>query len=193
MHVRFVAAERAELAIASSRLDEAHASARVISELPEPEALPVWRLYIADVQSAAHEVELATDILGAAHAVGTLGRECARCHVASKARVKFPSLARPAVDSKLGPQMLGHQWAATEMWRGLIGPSDEHWNAGTEALSTMPIDTVAMVTPGDVDDVARVRLLARRARATPSNESRARVFGDLLAACASCHTTLRDR
>jgi cytochrome c5 len=56
---------------------------------------------------------------------------------------------------------------------------------------------VAMsVTPTsdlDVDDVARVRLYARRALAAQSQGARAEVFGQLLETCAHCHATLRDR
>jgi cytochrome c553 len=83
------------------------------------------------------------------------------------------------------------------MWKGLIGPSDDRWLEGAQALTTVPLNLVAMsVTPTsdlDVDDGARVRLYARRALAPQPQDARAEVFGQLLATCAHCHATLRDR
>ena len=93
--------------------------------------------------------------------------------------------------------MLGHQWAATQMWFGLIGPADDRWLIGARALTTVPLTIVAQgVTPSselDVDDVARVRLYANRALGAMPREERAELFGTLLATCAHCHAVLRDR
>ena len=93
--------------------------------------------------------------------------------------------------------MLGHQWAAAQMWQGLIGPSDERWRAGAHALTQAPLHIVAAaVTPNselDIDDIARVRLYARRAEAAGSQDARGDIFGALLATCAHCHAVLRDR
>jgi len=46
---------------------------------------------------------------------------------------------------------------------------------------------------GVSDDVARVRLLARRALAATTIDARANLYGELLATCAGCHMTIRDR
>ncbi|CAN5899043.1 hypothetical protein BH11MYX2_BH11MYX2_11100 [soil metagenome] len=197
MHLRFAAAQQTEQAIAASDLERARTNAHVISELDEPEALAVWQPYIVDIRNAARQVESAGDVIAAAHTMGTLGMKCAQCHVAIKARVKFPEQPRPSDDPKLAPQMLGHQWAAVQMWEGLIGPSNERWNAGAQALTAVPLNIVAQATTpafaGDVDDVARIRLYARRAVKATSDDARAAVFGDLLATCAHCHAILRDR
>jgi len=193
MHARFAAARRMEESIARSDLDGAHVEAHLLAELDEPDALPVWRPYIDNIRAAAHQVELATGLGSAATLAAGMGRSCARCHEAIKAHITFPAEPRPSGV----PRMREHQWAAVQMWKGLIGPSDERWLEGAQALTTVPLNLVAMsVTPTselDVDDVARVRLYARRALAAQSQDARAEVFGQLLATCAHCHATLRDR
>ena len=193
MHARFAAARRMEESIARSDLDGAHLEAHLLAELDEPDALPVWRPYIENIRAAAHQVELATGLGPAARLAAEMGRSCARCHEAIKAHVTFPAEPRPSGDSK----MMEHQWAAVQMWKGLIGPSDDRWLEGAQALTTVPLNMVAMsVTPTsdlDVDDVARVRLYARRALAAQPQGARAEVFGQLLETCAHCHAMLRDR
>jgi hypothetical protein len=57
-----------------------------------------------------------------------------------------------------------HQWAAAQMWHGLVGPSEEQWVVGARALTTVRLTSVAQgVTPTselDLDDLARIRLYA---------------------------------
>jgi hypothetical protein len=197
MHQRFTAAQRLELAVVHSDLDGAHADARELAEIDEPGVLAPWQPYFASLRDAARQVELAPGIVGAARLTATLGRRCASCHEAIAARVAFPAEPAPAGDPKLVIQMLGHQWAAEQMWQGLIGPSDARWLAGARALTGAPLHIVAQaVTPRselDIDDVARIRLYARRAEAAASQDARADLFGAMLATCAHCHAVLRDR
>ena len=197
MHVRFGAALRIEQAIAHSDLERAHAEAHTLAELDEPDALPTWRPYFEAIRDAARQVESTTGSVGAAQLTATLGRRCARCHQASAARIVYPAEPAPARDPRLALQMVSHQWAATQMWQGLIGPSDDRWLAGARALTTAPLNIVAQsATPMselDVDDVARVRLYANRALTMGSQDARGELFGTLLATCAHCHAVLRDR
>lgn len=197
MHLRFDAARRMEEAIAESDLDRAHAEARGLAQLDDTDSLPIWRPYYEDIRDAAHQVEVAGDVITAARVTGTLGLRCAKCHVAITAHVTFPAEPRPSDDPKQATQMMGHQWAAVQMWEGLIGPSDDRWTAGAQALTTVPLNMIAAsLTPTsdfDIDDVARIRLYARRAMTAKPQDTRAEIFGDLLAACAHCHAVLRDR
>jgi cytochrome c553 len=93
--------------------------------------------------------------------------------------------------------MVGHQWAAVQMWEGLIGPSDDRWVVGAQALTTVPLNMIAAnltrTSDFDIDDVARIRLFATRAVAAKPQDARAEIFGNLLAACTHCHAVLRDR
>jgi cytochrome c553 len=197
MHARFAAARRIEQAIAFSDVERARSEAHELVALDEPDVLLTWRPYFDAIRDAAHQLELTGSVMGAARLAATLGRRCASCHEAIAARVTFPAEPRPPEAPRLAGQMLGHQWAAAEMWNGLIGPSDERWLAGARALTTVPLTIVAQsVTPTselDVDDVARIRLYANRAVAATRQDARAELFGTLLATCAHCHAVLRDR
>lgn len=197
MHTRFEAARRIELAIALSDLERARAEAHDLAALEEPDVVLTWRPYFDAIRDAAHQVESTADVFDAARLAATLGRTCADCHEAIAARVVFPADPRPPGGSRLATQMLGHQWAAAQMWKGLIGPSEDHWVSGARALTTVPLTIVAQsVTPSselDVDDVARVRLYANRALTTAPQDARAELYGTLLATCAHCHAVLRDR
>lgn len=195
MHVRFDAARRVEDAIAHSDLERARTAARIIDALDEPEIMPQWTPFVADVRDAARQVVQAGDVVAASNTVALLGARCAACHVAIKAHVTFPNAPRP--ESKLASGMLGHQWAAVQMWEGLIGPADDRWLAGAQALTTVPLNMVARAatpsSPDEIDDVARVRMFATRALGAKDLDGRADVFGKLLSACADCHAKLRDR
>ncbi len=146
---------------------------------------------------AAGSIEAAASLGEAAQLTGTLGMRCAHCHQATGSKIVLPAEPRPPEDPLQAPQMTGHQWAAAQMWEGLIAPSDERWDAGARVLTTVPLNIVAQAVTRTsdvvVDDVARVRLLANRALATKPLDDRAELFGKLLATCAHCHALLRDR
>jgi cytochrome c553 len=168
--------------------------------------LPRWQPYLERIRTAGHHLERAGDVVAAAQATAVLGRECARCHEESGAKVALPVQSRPDDDARLAPQMLAHQWAAARMWEGLIGPAGDRWLDGAQALTEVPLTIVAEEpkigdladtiggTGGSIgDDVARVRLYANRAVTTSSQDARAEIFGQLLATCAHCHIMVRDR
>lgn len=196
MHDRYVWAAQIQRQLPRGDLDLVHASARVITRLEEPSAPPSWQPYLASVRDAARQIELAKDPILAARSVGALGQRCAECHEAMHANVQLPSSPLPAHGPALASQMLDHQWAAAQMWDGLIGPAPERWTRGAEALATMPLNVVAQVmTPsydGDVDDIQRVRALAREAMTTKTTAERGELYGRLLGACVHCHTIVRD-
>jgi len=196
MHGRFAASRQIEYAVARSDLDAAHANAHVIVQLDEPDLVRAWQPYMVGVRGAARQIEVAPDIVVAAARTGTLGLRCAECHEATHAPIQLNDDPRP-VDDPHTSRMPGHQWAALRMWEGLMAPSQARWNEGALALTTVPLNMVAQaVTPsyqGDIDDVAKIRLLAREAPAATTDIARAEVFGSLLSACAHCHAVLRDR
>ncbi|MEO8548627.1 MAG: hypothetical protein ABI678_01590 [Kofleriaceae bacterium] len=196
MHARFGAARQLEYAIARSDLVGARANAHLIAQLDEPDLMKAWQPYMIDVRSAARQIEIAGDTTLAATRTGVLGQRCAECHEVTKATVDLADDPRP-VDDVEHSRMAGHQWAALRMWEGLIAPSQQRWDEGALALTTVPLNLVAQaVTPsfqGDLDDVARIRMLARAAPAATTDAARGELFGSLLGSCAHCHAILRDR
>ena len=192
MHERFRAADAMELAIAQADLETGRREARAVDMLDEPDVSASSRPFLADVRTAAHRVAVAISLDAAADGVALVGRACGRCHEATGARVRFESA--PAVEPKLGVNMAGHQLAARQLWEGLIGPSDPHWQDGARSLATFPPDVrselLTRISANDLDDVSRIRMNATSAARTTAEDERAMLFGRVLAACAHCHVTV---
>ena len=194
MHARFTAAKSTELAIALGDLGRAHSEAQRIAVQDEPDFLLEWRPYLDDIRHAAGQVVASGDTVTAAKTMAQLGRACARCHEATGASIQFPKEPAPKETQALHTQMLGHQWAAARMWEGLIGPSNDRWRAGARELATSRLTLTAEGGQlGIADDAARTKLLANRALKLDDHNERATLYGDLLATCAHCHATIRDR
>ena len=195
MHDRYAWATQIEHGIASGDLALARASARVITKLDEPDAPVAWQPFLVSVHDGARQIEIATNPQGAAHATAVMGQRCAECHQAFSVSVRFPVRPPPPHSERVASEMLDHQWAAALMWDGLLGPAPERWTRGAKALETVPLNVVAqVVTPtyqGDIDDVERVRQLAKRAASATTIAARTALFGDLLETCAHCHAILR--
>ncbi len=189
MHRRFEASQRMQYAIAVGQLDRARSEAESVNALEEPDALPQWRDHIDRIRAAAREVVATKDLVAASKASARLGQQCANCHVAGKSRIVFAKPTPPPASS----QMASHAWAAARMWEGLIGPDDERWLLGARRLSEAKVTLTAEDgSLGIADDVARMKLLARRALDPKTQPDRAGLYGDLLATCAHCHFAIRD-
>lgn len=198
MHARFAAADAARRALESGDLVKVRAAAGIIGSLTDPEILPEWRPAFATLRTAANELAATRDPVAAARALAALGSRCGDCHRAMHARITPP--ANPPVPStgSLQSVMATHAIAARRMWTGLVASTDSEWQAGAVALERAPITIVA---EGDVPghelgiaaDVERVHLLARRAQSATTPQDRADLYGELLATCAACHHTIRDR
>jgi hypothetical protein len=199
MHIRFAASNGIRMAVAYGDLKRAQGEARIIAALDEPEILPQWAPYVDNVRAAAFQITKAGDPGAAAKQLATLGWRCAQCHEAVPGtKTAFPKVPSPPPDPKLAAVMAGHQWASMRMWEGLIGPSEERWNQGAAALAKAPLAITAEAgAPGRdlgiADDVARIRLYAARAPKAKTAYDRAQLYGELLATCAKCHSTIRDR
>jgi cytochrome c553 len=198
MHERFTATRRLELSIAFGQLEAAHAEAATIAAVDEPGVLPAWRPYVDQIRAGAREIEQTTNLAAAARTSALLGRRCAQCHEASSAKLTFAKEAPPPTGPKLPNKMASHQWAASRLWEGLVGPSPERWQEGARAMAGAPLTIVAEGdnVPPDLavsDDVGRIRLFATRALAARTPDERATLYGDLLSTCVRCHAKIRDR
>lgn len=192
MHVRFNALTRAEQAIVTSDLDRVHTEAQQLLALDEPEVLATWQPFFEAIKDAARPLAEAKDPIAAGALIAEVGRRCANCHEATHAKIPLQQLAAPPADQHLATQMMRHQWAAQRMWEGLIAPSADRWREGARMLAAAPLTITAESSAlGIADDVAKVRLLARRALAPGTD--RPQLYGELLATCAHCHAVIRDR
>jgi hypothetical protein len=90
--------------------------------------------------------------------------------------------------------MTDHAWAAARLWEGLVGPSPALWSTGAGALADSTLTIVAEGGElGVGDDVARIKLLATRAKKAETQDARAELYGQIMATCARCHAAIRDR
>jgi len=197
MHERFAATNRMHHAIALSDLGRAHLEAKLVADLDEPNLLPEWQPYVAEIREAARAVAATDDPIAAARTMAMLGRACARCHQAANAKLDLVGDPMPTAAPELRVTMATHQWAAGRMWHGLVSRSTKSWLEGARALEGAPLAITAEVDQpphgiGIADDVARIRVLARRAQTTVELDARTELYGEVLSTCVSCHATIRD-
>jgi cytochrome c553 len=98
-----------------------------------------------------------------------------------------PKLAEPTDQRS---RMHRHEWAVDRLWEGLIAPSDSSWAEGADVLESAPfMPQLAVREGGEAIETLGQRLHAfgRRAAAESSAEGRAKLYGELLTTCASCH------
>lgn len=194
MRAHFAAVVELQRAIVRGRLDDARERARFVVAHDEP-AIEGGAAFVADMKRAAEAVIAAPDLPTAGSQAAVLGRTCSRCHEAMNAVIAFAWEPQPELDGSLRAQMHRHQWAAARLWEGLVGPSDEMWTQGTDALAAAELDALTAargIARGDVQTLAEhVRSLANRAKTTADHAERAKLYGDLLSTCAGCHQLVR--
>ncbi|MFN0245930.1 MAG: hypothetical protein ACKV2T_03415 [Kofleriaceae bacterium] len=194
MRAHFAAVVDVQRAITRGHLDRAHEAAKRILTHEEP-AIEGGAPFVAEMKRAAEAVIAAKDLPTAGTSAAVLGYTCSRCHEATNAVIAFAWEPQPEPDGSLRVQMQRHQWAAARLWEGLVGPSDEMWSQGSEALATAELDALAAgrgVARGDVQALAsHVRDLAKSARSTALGAERQKLYGDLLSTCAGCHQLVR--
>jgi hypothetical protein len=161
---------------------------------PDP-AVASWSMYVDHLRERAAELADAPTLAAAAAASAGLALECGRCHAANAATPTFPTVDRRIAASGTRPHMLRHQWAAEQMWDGMIGPSEARWNDGVAELAEAPLgqDEIfanATAAPAIAELAADVHALGEEGRGAKTWDDRAAVYGRLLATCAACHAAI---
>ncbi|HEU4611075.1 MAG TPA: hypothetical protein VFS15_03315 [Kofleriaceae bacterium] len=180
MRQRFSDLRTIERMLVAGKLDDARALAYML---------------VRPIASApkSRELDLATGALGnartlaqAIHAEVRIATACAHCHVATQNVPVFPIPPQAPPDHPdIAAQMARHQWAADRLWEGVVGASDEHWQAGLYVIATSPLRAI-----GDHKDLAvRLQQIARQALDQPAStlDARADTYARLLLTCAGCH------
>jgi len=200
MHAHFVNLSHAQAAIIEGRLHAAQKAARAVWPEARPTELPAdWQPYIESVKSGIHLIESTTELETAAMAVSAIGRACGDCHQAFGISTIDPQDQRtdPPPES-LGDYMRLHQWAADRLWEGLIGPSEEAWLAGAQALHAAKLDAAKipetiMVKPGMKQLLQRVHDVTDAASQPGlAGPEKQHLYGEFLGSCARCHQTFLD-
>jgi len=163
----------------ASQIDEA--------TFPEP-----WRAHVRQIHASARAIVEAATIDAAAGEVATMARTCGACH---RALAGGPTLTIPPPPEHVpgtNSHMMRHQWAAERMWEGLVVPSDEAWERGAAALAESPLASEALTENVELPEEAlamreRVHALGSRGKEVREPAERARIYGEFIAACATCH------
>ncbi len=192
MHTRLDAIRGIGTAIALSDLTLAQTEGRALAAIEDPEVLPQWQPFLAQVRVSGAQLAQAKDIATAATAAARLGALCGACHQTLAGHATFAAPEQPAPGTTLASQMANHQWAAARMWDGLVGPSDERWQQGAQALSSIKIDVAEVKVKLEIW-TSKVRQLATEGKTMPAGDGRVELFGKMLTACAGCHAVIRDR
>lgn len=200
MGEHFEEASAIQSAIMRGDLDAVREPAKSLAERGAVEEMPAgWGPPVEDIRVAARFVGEARTFSAAAQATASLIRTCGKCHETTGAKPRIPQLGAigiPPTD-RIGavPDMLRHKWAADQMWMALVEPSEEVWNKGVEVLAGTPLDPQEMTDdaglPNDAGSLTQqIYDLGVRARGAGDWNARAQIYGEFLAACASCHQQL---
>lgn len=170
-------------AVMSGDLVAVQSAARWLAEHKAPAEVPEsWRPHVSEMRTAAQRAADAEDLAVAGEAVASMANTCGSCHAAHRAAMDVTVPEPPAPGEGVGPHMARHQWAAVQMWMGLVGPSDGAWTKGAEGLEDEAL--------AEVDDEALARAvhaIAPAAAEAHDGAARALVYGKLIASCAACH------
>lgn len=199
MRDHFTQAIRARDAIIRGDLAAMKEPAGWLADHKVSETLPdTWKPHVGDMQNAARLAVQANDLAVAADAIGAMGTACGGCHTALGTPLQFSGKSPEGQESSVLDRMLRHQWAAERMWEGLIGPSEVAWSAGVAALQEAPLHPEMLADnkspPQEVVDLAdKIHTLGQRGKTTQEPDARAKLYGEYVSACDSCHSRLGVR
>jgi cytochrome c2 len=189
-----------ELRIAVMRGDVASArnAAEWMFEHEEQEDFPAWAsTFLVDFRQDARVLADADSPADAAMGTGRLLEACGACHAAVPGgpTIVMEEAAPGTYDT--GSHMIRHFWATEKMAAGLVGPSEDAWTQGLEALADMPLDPAEMDLAASRQDEAgqlgvRLHAMAAQAQNLTTWNDRAEAYGRITYQCAACHL-LRGR
>jgi cytochrome c553 len=188
MHGNFDLLRAIERLLIRGRLEDAARLATAIAEVPDAPAHGSYAAHAVRVRDRAAAVARATALDQACALDAQLAAACGDCHVESGAAPmfrQFPPL--PADLPTVAGRMARHRWAADRLWEAMIGGADEPWKAGLDVLAAAPLE---FADRPDRAPLARAlhQLAVTARKRLDVRDRRATAYGELLAACAACHT-----
>ena len=179
-------------AVIAATLDELPDVAGELADHKAPDALAAFSEPVSRMRSAAERAQKAGDLATASSATADLARACGDCHLAAGAAPSLPSEDLPPGENSTKAHMLQHDWAARELWAGLVIPSDERWARGAAGLAHKPLEKGDFFEDWEVTDglIAlddNVHKLRARVAAAATRDERTAVYAELISNCAACH------
>jgi cytochrome c553 len=196
MHGHFNAIRAIHRALIVGDMAGARRHARSLAQVSTDSDLVGGEIRVERIRSTARRLASARSAAAARSLATALATQCADCHGDSADGSRFVWGPQPSEDGSAAGRMARHQWAAEAIWMGLVGPSDERWREGMDALGEPPLPADALSRDRDrraaIDDLAR-RLAAQasEARALRSARDKAAALAEMLGTCADCHQLAR--
>jgi hypothetical protein len=168
-------------------------AAQALIEYTAPPGMPDRSAaHVATIRKSARDAATATTILSAAVSSASMLNACGQCHVLAGVQPVVTLRPSAQVGGLVG-HMLEHQRAADQIFQGLVIPSDRLWRAGARALATaplhpadLPVSPVERRTMSSTEE--RLHRLSTDAAQATELRARANYYGQLLVACADCHS-----
>lgn len=179
-------------AVVQGRFDEAREGFRWLAGHEPLSAPGSWT---ADMQRIAATGMVATDTAGQAAALGALANTCGGCHQSLSTGVLMPERPAPPSGSGLSDHMARHAWASDRMWAALIEPDGTAWERSLRVLSPEGEEQATLdgwgLPASSAPREAAVHRLAHAALADDNPDTRADLYGQIVAECAGCHQLVR--
>lgn len=191
MHENFDLLRAIQKLLLRGKREEAVALAAAIAEAPDEPGLGELTVHATRVRELAAALARAPTVDEACAREARLAVACNGCHVATGVVPVLSSLpALPPDKPTVEARMARHVWATDRLWEAAVGGGDEPWVKGLEILSAAPIpfrasmdDRVALAK-----QLQRLATTALKRKTTDTWNDRARVYGEILSVCATCHT-----
>ena len=148
------------------------------------------------VRGRAEAIAQAQDVAAASEQLGYLAQACGECHTSVGVELRLEEAPRPSLEHDLVSEMARHQWAAEQMWMGLVAGQPERFELAVGVLGPATLSVSRLdVRVGDGDREAgrlerRVHALAKVSSA-PSQRAQPSLYGQIIATCATCHEVRR--
>jgi cytochrome c553 len=197
MHRKLSRTVDIQTGVVQGDLERAQKAASWLLSREETMTLPAAaKVHEEEMLGHASEITLALNLETVAAQAGQLAAACGSCHQATNAGPRFVLGSDSPNGGSQEAQMIRHLWAADRMWEGLVGPSEEAWMAGAQAMAeTQPALARAFrasTSPGESQDfLEEVNLLAKEAIVAQGQQDRADVYGRMLTTCHQCHSPMR--
>ncbi|MBL0215272.1 MAG: hypothetical protein IPQ07_15470 [Myxococcales bacterium] len=191
MHENFDLLRAIEKLLIRGKLDEATALARAISEAPDEPGLGPWSAHATRVRDLAAALSRSPSVDEACRRSARMAVACAGCHAETGVVPQLSSIPTiPPDKSTVEARMARHVWATDRLWEAVVGGGDEPWLKGLDVLSATPLP----FRTGLDDRTKLAKQLqqladgARKRKTMDTIAERGRIYGEILAACATCHT-----
>lgn len=190
MLTHFAYGTEAHDAVIGGDLDRAKKAGVALAAMaPLPDTPESSLPFLAAVRVHAGALAEAPTLAEAARAVARLGQACGDCHAAVGRGPRAPKdeYGNPyAVPTDVMPR---HQWAMLWVWYGVVSADAGAYDAGLAVLAEAPTWDPRSENSTFAGLQKRVQELAVAADRTP--ESRAALYGEVLATCTACHQRYR--